>query len=224
MVVTVSGPNAPTVTNVSICSGQTATLTASAVTGTVNWYSSASGGSSIFTGNPFTTPVLTAGTSYWVSQTVGGCESARTQVDVSISAGTPATYTTTLVNCEPGSINLSSVLPTGTTFNWVSGPSGYTFPAGFQTPLTTNTSLTGLPAGTYCVDVTSPNSLGGVVTQTLFTETFESGLGNWTINNSGGPNIFVLNNDYLGGSCVTGLGTFTVPAVPNQPVGVTSGP
>ncbi|WP_445905256.1 Ig-like domain-containing protein, partial [Flavobacterium sp.] len=224
MVVTVTGPSAPTASNVSICSGQTATLTATAVTGTVNWYTAATGGSSVFTGNPFTTPTLTAATSYWVSQTIGGCESARTKVDVSISAGTPATYTSTLVNCAPGSINLSAILPTGTTFNWVSGPSGYTFPAGYQTPLTTNTSLTGLPAGTYCVDVTSPNSLGGVVTQTLFTETFEAGLANWTINNSGGPNIFVLNNDYLGGSCVTGLGTFTVPAVPNQPVGVTSGP
>ncbi|MQP24648.1 hypothetical protein GFJ94_06180, partial [Flavobacterium sp. LMO8] len=224
MNVIVSGPSAPITTNLSICSGQTATLTASAVTGTVNWYTASSGGSSIFTGNPFTTPVLTAATSYWVSQTVGGCESTRTQVNVSITAGTPATYTSTVVNCSPGSISLSSILPTGTTFNWVSGPSGFTFPAGFQTPLTTNTSLTGLPAGTYCVDVTSPNSLGGVVTQTLFTETFESGLGNWTIDNSNGPNIFVLNNDYLGGSCVTGLGTFTVPNVPNQPAAVTSSP
>ncbi|EAZ94947.1 CHU large protein; uncharacterized [Flavobacteria bacterium BAL38] len=224
MNVTVTGPSAPITTNLSICSGQTATLTASAVTGTVNWYTASSGGSSIFTGNPYTTPVLTAATSYWVSQTVGGCESTRTQVNVSITAGTPATYTSTVVNCSPGSILLSSILPTGTTFNWVSGPSGYTFPAGFQTPLTTNTSLTGLPAGTYCVDVTSPNSLGGVVTQTLFTETFESGLGNWTLDNSNGPNIFVLNNDYLGGSCVTGLGTFTVPNVPNQPAAVTSSP
>ena len=224
MNVTVTGPSAPTISNISICTGQTATLTASGVSGTVNWYATSSGGSSIFTGNPFVTPSLTSATSYWVSQTVGSCESARTQVDISISAGTPATYTTTLVNCEPGSITLSSILPSGTTFNWVSGPSGYTFPAGYQTPLTTNTTLTGLPAGNYCVDVASPNSLGGTITQTLFTETFESGLGNWTIDNSNGPNIFVLNNDYVGGSCVTGLGTFTVPAVPNQPAIITSSP
>jgi gliding motility-associated-like protein len=225
-IVTVTGPSAPTTTNVSICTGTTATLTASAIaTGaTIKWYDASTGGNLLFTGNPFTTPTLTAATSYWVTQTTGGCESTRTQVTVSITPGTDATYTLNSTTCAPGSITFSSVSPAATTFDWISGPAGYTFPAGFTTPSTTNTNLTNLPAGTYCVDITSPNVAGGTVTTTLLTENFEANAPNWTINNSGGNNIFVINNTYAGGTCTVGGVPFAVPAVPNQGTWATAGP
>ena len=224
--VTVTGPTAPTTTNVSICSGTTATLTASAITtgAIVKWYDASTGGNLLFTGNPFTTPTLTAATSYWVTQTTGTCESTRTQVNVSITPGLDATYTFTTTNCAPGSITFGSVLPAATTFDWVSGPAGYTFPAGFTTPSTTNNSLTNLPVGTYCVDITSPNVAGGTVTTTLLTENFEANTPNWTINNTGGNNIFVINNTYAGGTCTVGGVPFAVPAVPNQGAWATAGP
>ena len=224
--VTVTGPSAPTTTNVSICSGTTATLTASAIaTGAmVKWYDTSTGGNLLFTGNPFTTPTLTVTTSYWVTQTTGGCESTRTQVTVSITPGTDATYTLNSTTCAPGSITFSSVLPASTTFDWINGPAGYTFPTGFTNPSTTNTNLTNLPAGTYCVDITSPNVAGGTITTTLLTENFEANAPNWTINNSGGNNIFVINNTYAGGTCTVGGVPFAVPAVPNQGAWATAGP
>jgi gliding motility-associated-like protein len=220
--VTVTGPSAPTVSNVAICSGQTATLTASG--GTIyKWYDAATGGTLLFTGNPFVTPALSAPISYWVTNTVGSCESTRTQVNVTITPGVAPTYTLTPSNCAPGSITFSGV-SAGATFDWISGPSGYTFPVGFQTPSTTNTSLTALPAGTYCVDITSPNVAGGTVTTTLLNEDFESNAPNWTIDNSGGNNIFVINNAYLGGTCTIGGVPFAVPNIPNQGAWATAGP
>jgi gliding motility-associated-like protein len=101
-IVTVTGPSAPTSTNVSICSGTTATLTAAGLaTGAiVKWYNASSGGTAIFTGNPFTTPILTAATSYWVTQTRGGCESSRVKVDVIINP-----IVTPTISCGSSTIN-----------------------------------------------------------------------------------------------------------------------
>ncbi|MFY7884310.1 MAG: hypothetical protein ACOVOV_05635, partial [Dolichospermum sp.] len=220
--VTVTGPSAPTAANVAICSGQTASLTASG--GTIyKWYDAATGGNLLFTGNPFVTPALTAPISYWVTNTVGSCESTRTQVNVTITAGVAPTYTLTTSNCAPGSVTFSGI-SAGATFDWISGPSGYTFPVGFQTPSTTNTSLSALPAGTYCVDITSPNVAGGTVTTTLLNEDFEANAPNWTIDNSGGNNIFVINNAYIGGTCTIGGVPFAVPNIPNQGAWANAGP
>jgi gliding motility-associated-like protein len=211
--------------------GTNLTVTATGSALTYQWYSNTSnsnvGGTLISSAvsATYTPSTSVAGTFYFYCiVSSGACNTTSNVSIVIINNSTVPTYTKTVVNCASGSINFSGVLPAGTTFNWLSGPSGYTFPIGFQTPLTTNTNLTALPAGTYCVDITSPTSAGGTITSTLFVETFESGLANWTLDNSNGPNIFVLNNQYAGGSCVTGLGTFTVPAVPNQPVAVTAGP
>ena len=84
-------PAAPVVANasVTVCSGQPATFTAQAVTGvTYSWYSAATGGTPVFTGNPFTTPALTATTSYYVEAAgAGQCLSAtRTQVIANVTA------------------------------------------------------------------------------------------------------------------------------------------
>ncbi len=82
-------PSAPSTAGAYICIGSTATLSASgAVSGQVyKWYNASSGGSLLKTSasntdNTFSTPVLTATTSYWVSiqNTSTGCESERTQI------------------------------------------------------------------------------------------------------------------------------------------------
>ena len=145
------------------------------------------------------------------------CLPDTSTVTLNVTTGTPPTYTASAVNCSPGSVSFSGI-SAGATFNWVSGPAGYTF----TTPTTAN--LSNLPQGTFCVNITNPASPGGLVNTTLFAETFESGTSNWTIDNSNGPNRFIVNAVYPGGSCVTGAGTFTIAAVPNQPVAVTAGP
>ncbi|KAA3436864.1 gliding motility-associated C-terminal domain-containing protein [Rufibacter hautae] len=75
----------PTVANATICSGGSATLTATAPGGPYEWYTSAAGGSPFFTGDQYTTPALTANTSYFVqSRAIGNCSEARTEVKVTV--------------------------------------------------------------------------------------------------------------------------------------------
>ncbi|MCD0476083.1 hypothetical protein LPB87_16920, partial [Flavobacterium sp. EDS] len=103
VLVTVNNPVAPTTvvaSPVNLCSGQNTTITVqSPVAGTdYNWYSTASGGTSLFTGTSFITPSLTTTTSYYVEAKIGSCLSAtRTQVTVNVSAR-PAVPTVALTN------------------------------------------------------------------------------------------------------------------------------
>jgi len=85
-------PVAPTVSNVSYVQGATATVLTA--TGTsLKWYTASTGGTGSTTAPvPSTTSVGT--TSYWVSQTVNTIESARAQIDVTVTA---ATSTPTIV-------------------------------------------------------------------------------------------------------------------------------
>ena len=145
-------PAAPVVANaaVTVCSGQPATFTAQAVTGvTYSWYSAATGGTPIFTGNPFTTPALNTTTSYYVEATGSGqCVSAaRTQVtaNVSVTPETPMVAQTPVQDCSGSSVTLTATsAQAGVTFNWYTAPTGgapvFTG-AQFTTPaLTANTS------------------------------------------------------------------------------------
>ena len=86
---TASDISVPTTT---ICSGETAALSASSITlsnpVTYRWYSSQTSTTALFTGSTFTTPVLTANTTYYVSaQDASHCENAlndRTPVNVTV--------------------------------------------------------------------------------------------------------------------------------------------
>ncbi|WP_207431988.1 gliding motility-associated C-terminal domain-containing protein [Sabulibacter ruber] len=75
----------PTVAGVTICSGSAATLTATAPGGPYEWYTTATGGTPFFTGDQYTTPALTANTTYFVqSRAIGNCSEARTEVKVTV--------------------------------------------------------------------------------------------------------------------------------------------
>jgi hypothetical protein len=79
----------PTITGItpaSRCGTGTVTLGATASSGTINWYAASTGGSSLGTGNSFTTPSISATTSYWVDTTNGSCTTlTRTEVIASVS-------------------------------------------------------------------------------------------------------------------------------------------
>jgi hypothetical protein len=82
------GANAPNIspfsTNLIRCQGQTATIQASG-SGTLRWYSQPTGGTILSTGTNFTTPPLSATTTFYVESFAGGCVSARTPVTVSVN-------------------------------------------------------------------------------------------------------------------------------------------
>jgi len=125
-------PTAPTITaqggssSPTTCSGSGVTLTATSTTANVtfNWYTAATGGTPVFTGAVYTTPAITAATTYYVEavSTVGGCASAsRTAVQISVTQP-PATPVPTAANvsaCIGSTATLSVANPlTGVTYNW----------------------------------------------------------------------------------------------------------
>ncbi len=68
--ITITGPAAPVGTNDTVNVNQQATLTATAGSGTLNWYTAQFGGNYVGSGTSYTTPPLPATTSYWVEDSV----------------------------------------------------------------------------------------------------------------------------------------------------------
>ncbi len=154
-VTVVTPPAAPTVSGTTICAGQTATLNATAPSGvTFAWFTTATGGTAVFTGNPFITPTLNNNTTYYVEAQSGSCNSAtRTSVVVNVNP-TPAAPTaagTTICNGETATLNATA--PANVTFNWYNTATGGTSllnGASYTTPVLTANN-------TYYVDATSGN-------------------------------------------------------------------
>src|SRR5690606_31602302 len=95
----------PVATNQNFCTGQNATLNDIVITGSnIKWYNATTGGTLL----PGTT-VLTNGTTYYASQTVGTCESStRMAVQITLGQGTPLS-TTQLNVCSNTRIQNMSV-------------------------------------------------------------------------------------------------------------------
>jgi len=79
-------PVAPTVTpaDTTVCSGTTATFNVTAPSGTPRWYLVPTGGVSLHSGTPYTTPALTSSISFYVDVTQGSCTGPRTRVPVTV--------------------------------------------------------------------------------------------------------------------------------------------
>lgn len=106
------------------CDSGSFTFTATANAGTISWYSSATGGAPLTTGNTFTTPTLTSTTNYYVD---AGCESSRKMVTatVNITPMTPVAAQSTYTNCGPGSVTIQATSDIGF-INWYENASGGT--------------------------------------------------------------------------------------------------
>jgi hypothetical protein len=160
-----AAPSAPAVTGkVNYCQNDLATpLTA---TGTaLQWYTSATGGTGSATA-PTPSTVTDGLTNYYVSQTSGGCESARASISVSvnvlptaaITAGGPTTFT------QGGSVILSANTGTGLTYKWFNGAA----------QVGTNATYTATTGGNYTVEVT--NASGCKATSPVTTVTVNGNL------------------------------------------------
>jgi gliding motility-associated-like protein/uncharacterized repeat protein (TIGR01451 family) len=124
-------PTAPTATSQTYCSAEAKKVSDLAVTGTaIKWYSAATGGS-LYTG----TETLVTGT-YYASQTVNGCESARTSVAVTITASPSAPTSTAQTYCFSEAKKVSDLTTAGTAPKWHSAATGGTLFAGTETLVT----------------------------------------------------------------------------------------
>lgn len=159
--ITATVNNTPSITSTtpaSRCETGTVTLEAAASAGTINWYNVPTGGTLLANGTSFTTPSITATTTYYVDATSSGCTTpTRTAITATVNISPSITSTTPDSRCDTGTVTLGAVASAGT-INWYSVPTGGTLLANgtsFTTPILTNTT-------TYYVDAiasgcTTPN-------------------------------------------------------------------
>ena len=149
--VTVNSIDTPVGNDVDICSGNTATLTANANSGSVEWFANASGGSVLQTGTSFTTPVLTNTTTYYVQTNTGACLSSRIPIQVNVNSAPAQPVANNATICEGNSVLLSATVSGGANIVWYETSSSTSILSSgndFTTP-TLNSSTTYYAASTF---------------------------------------------------------------------------
>jgi hypothetical protein len=139
---------APLGTDGAVCNSGRVALSAAAPAGSVvRWYSTPVGGSVLFTGDNYLTPILTATTDYYAESfnTSTGCISAiRTAVAAVVNPNPSAPVTTDVALCGPGEAQLNAPIVEGLTYDWYPVLSGGTALAtgtsSFTTPVLTATT------------------------------------------------------------------------------------
>ena len=117
-------PAQPTVNNpVTICTGDTAVLTATGPN--IKWYSSASGGTLLFTGSPYRVSPAASAVYYAQADTLG-CISGRAadSVIVVTKPAVPTLAADTVTICYGDSAILRAIAPAGVTFRWYYNATG----------------------------------------------------------------------------------------------------
>lgn len=119
-------PLPPTVTNDTICAGDSAILTASGAGGVIfEWFGSQTGGPKLDSVASYQTPPLTVTTNYYVQTSLAGCASARVKATVKVNP-IPAMPTALSVGiCAGSSVTLKATAPGGT-YSWYNAPTGGT--------------------------------------------------------------------------------------------------
>lgn len=192
---------APTATSMSVCSGGSAVLNATASSsGTLAWYDAAAAGNELITGTTYTTPGLTSTTSYWVEETVNSCPSPRTEVVVTVN--------TVNVGVTVSGIQMTSNSLTGT-FKWIDCGNGNALipgETGLQYTPTVNGSYAVIVTEGSCVDTSACiviNSVG-IESATIDGQSFNvypnpsTGMVNWTVANTTSSNLVITLTDVQG--------------------------
>ncbi len=204
---------APSAAGQIICSGNPATLTASAQKGTLEWYDAATGGTLLTSTAAYTTPPLTTSTTYYVQAVSAGCASPRTAVQVSVQPSPQAPGAINATICSGNTATLAATA-SGGSFQWYDAPTGGTLLASTQAyttqPLTANAtyyvqniSTTGCPSPRTAVTVTvtpnptSPTASGTTICQGTtanLTASAPSGTIEWFDAATGGNQLAAGNN------------------------------
>lgn len=118
----------PTISNANggvTCGFGSVNLTATASSGTLEWFTTPTGGTTIGTGSPFTSPSIAVTTNYYVQATANGCSSNRTSVQATVTPGPSITSGVGTSHCGPGSFDLSATASSGI-ISWYNSPTGGT--------------------------------------------------------------------------------------------------
>jgi gliding motility-associated-like protein len=115
---------------VNICGGSSAVLTVSMPQNAdIKWYTTASGGTPVFTGSSYTTPPVTVNTTYYVEAGRYGCANPnRTVVNIvpNTIPDNPTLNTNAVSICQGDSAKLWATAPAGKLFKWYTVSSGGT--------------------------------------------------------------------------------------------------
>ncbi|MBK9413325.1 MAG: CotH kinase family protein [Bacteroidetes bacterium] len=206
-------PASPSVTDGSRCGTGTVNLSATSAT-QINWYTSASGGSSVATGTTFTTPSISSTTIYYADAGTG-CNSPRVPVTATIDPIPSVPSASDVTRCGTGSVTLTATATEQV--YWYSASSGGTL---LHTGNTFNTpSIT--TSTTYYVEQGNSCRSNRVAVDAIITNPPASPV--VTDGNRCGPGTVVLSatslaqiNWYANASGGTALGTgtsFTTPSI-----------
>lgn len=118
-----SQPAKPIANNITICAGNSATLSEPPTTGSYNWYNSPNSTSVLFTGNSYQTPVLNRSTIYYVETVNGACTSERTAVNVTVTTALASPSAAGQIICVGNSAQLKAISKSGSV-EWYDAPIG----------------------------------------------------------------------------------------------------
>jgi len=217
-------PVGPTVTTpVDYCLG--ASASALTATGTnLLWYTVPVGG----LGNavaPIPSTAIVGSTSYYVSQTINGCESARIQIDVIINNAPAAPIVATPINYCQGAV-ANVLTATGVSLLWYTVPVGGIGSSTAPTPLTATvgsviyyvSQTTGgceSPRAQITVVVTAPPAINGIATIIPSS----CGLNDGSITGFSGSGTGTLTYTWTNSSSVIVSTSSTTSDLNNQPAG-----
>ncbi|NHM05655.1 T9SS type A sorting domain-containing protein [Flavobacterium sp. CYK-4] len=141
-------PSITSTTPSQVCGSGIVTLSAFANAGSLNWYSAASGGSVLGTGNTFTTPSITETTTFYVEAVNTSCTSARIPIIATVNTAPTITSTTPASRCGAGSATLQAA--SSGSLAWYASATG-----GSALGIGTNFTPSVVVTTTYYVDATA---------------------------------------------------------------------
>ncbi|MEN0053960.1 MAG: hypothetical protein AAGC65_09835, partial [Mucilaginibacter sp.] len=115
-------PAAPKASGATICKGSVASLHADVPAGIINWFDTPSGGTPLISSPDFTTPVLTATTTYYVQTSLNDCQSDRVPVVVTVNPIPSPPDPQTVTICYGTNTLLSLPGAPSGTYQWYDAP------------------------------------------------------------------------------------------------------
>ena len=175
-------PQITATTGATICVSGIATISATPSEGTILWFTTQTGGTSIANGNDFTTPILTSNTTYFAAVSVNGCTALeRTAINVVVNQNPTITSVTDDLICA-GTATLSATASAGDV-NWFDENGDFLkLGNSFQTPILNTTT-------TYYVEAN--NSGCSSISRTAVTANVDASAPKFTL----AQDVYVLCND-----------------------------
>jgi gliding motility-associated-like protein len=119
-------PTITSFTDANICGNSSGTITATPSQGAVSWYTSATGGTPIATGNSFDSPVLTTTTMYYAEPEHNGCIGSRQEVIITVQITSMPSGISPQSFCDIENASIANLSISGTDVKWYTSTTGGT--------------------------------------------------------------------------------------------------